>query len=67
MPLVLVGADPHSRGGDEPLAVELEELAGQVVRVQQSLRGSATCSTATSPICSLGDNWLRQVETASSC
>ena len=62
VPLVLVERTPIPEVVMSPWLAELEELASQVVRVQQSLKGQRNLFDRHQPHLFVGDNWLRQVE-----
>ena len=62
VPLVLVERTPIPEVVMSPWLAELEELASQVVRVQQSLKGQRSLFDRHQPHLFVGDNWLRQVE-----
>ena len=62
MPLVLVERTPIPEVVTAPWQTELGELASQVVRVQQSLKGQRSLFDRHQPHLFVGEHWLRQVE-----
>ncbi|MNT20446.1 ATPase RavA [compost metagenome] len=62
VPLVLVERTPIPEVVTAPWQAELGELASQVVRVQQSLKGQRSLFDRHQPHLFVGEHWLRQVE-----